>query len=349
MCIRDSSENEVLIDFVGENEGDLWNNHVDLGLWADLMIIAPASANTMAKMASGHADNMLLACYLSAKCAVYFSPAMDLDMYQHGTTKSNIEKLQSFGNILIPAEFGELASGLIGEGRMAEPDHIVEFLEKDLLNQAPLKNKTVLITAGPTYEAIDPVRFIGNHSSGKMGFSIAKEAAKRGAKVILIAGPVSINLDFPGVEVFSVMSAQEMLEAVQKHFTQADYLIASAAVADYRPKTSAKEKIKKSDENLSIELVPNPDILKWIGEHKLEHQTVVGFALETENEKVNAEGKKARKNCDFLVLNSLKEKGAGFKHDSNKVSILTKDNTWKEFELKTKDEVAKDIWNTIYE
>lgn len=342
------SKNPVITDLVDEDGGSAWNNHVEIGLWADLMIIAPCTANTLAKMATAQCDNMLMAVYLSAKCPVYVSPAMDLDMYKHPGTKANLETLASYGHKIVPAEHGELASGLVGEGRMAEPEHIVNFLVQDLQAQQTLSGKKVLITAGPTHEAIDPVRFIGNRSSGKMGFELAKEAVKRGATVYLIAGPVSIDINYPGLEITRVESAMQMFEAATKLAPEMDVIIATAAVADYRPAKPAKEKIKKDSGTLDIQLEKNPDILKAIGESKTDKQVVVGFALETENEKVNAEGKLKKKNCDFLVLNSLKDSGAGFQNDTNKISILDSHNNWTDFSLKSKEEVASDIWNTIY-
>lgn len=339
------SKNPVYSDFYGEN--GTWNNHVELALNSDLIVIAPCTANTLAKMSYGLCDNLLLATYLSAKCPVFVAPAMDLDMYQHPTTQQNLDLLESFGNHIIPAESGELASGLIGQGRMAEPTTILEKIEEFFSNKKPtkLKGKTVLITAGPTYEAIDPVRFIGNHSSGKMGFSIAEEAAQRGAKVILVSGPSSLKTDNPSITLHRVTSAKEMLAKVMENFDNVDIAIASAAVADYAPMEIAKEKIKKNDDNLTIELVKNPDILKTMGENK-KHQILVGFALETQNEEENAKGKLEKKNLDMIVLNSLRDEGAGFKNDTNKIKIFTKTDKI-EFSLKTKDDVAKDILNTV--
>lgn len=339
------SKNPVYSDFYGEN--GTWNNHVELALNSDLIVIAPCTANTLAKMSYGLCDNLLLATYLSAKCPVFVAPAMDLDMYQHPTTQQNLDLLESFGNHIIPAESGELASGLIGQGRMAEPTTILEKIEEFFSNKKPtkLKGKTVLITAGPTYEAIDPVRFIGNHSSGKMGFSIAEEATKRGAKVILVSGPSPLKTDNPAITLYRVTSAKEMLAKVMENFDNVDVAIASAAVADYAPMEVAKEKIKKNDDNLTIELVKNPDILKTMGENK-KHQILVGFALETQNEEENAKGKLEKKNLDMIVLNSLRDEGAGFKNDTNKIKIFTKTDKI-EFSLKTKDDVAKDILNTV--
>jgi phosphopantothenoylcysteine decarboxylase/phosphopantothenate--cysteine ligase len=340
------SKNEVISTFTNEeDENATWNNHVELGLWADFMLIAPATANTLSKMASGTSDNILLATFLSAKCPVYFAPAMDLDMFLHPATKTSLEILQSYGNIMIPAESGELASGLVGEGRMAEPENIVDFLEKDLLSQLPLRNKKVLITAGPTYEAIDPVRFIGNHSSGKMGFELAKEAAKLGAEVILVTGPTHLELKSSSVKVVRVTSAQEMYDSVHTYFNDQDVIIAAAAVSDYKPKDFVDQKIKKKETSLSIELVPTLDILASLGKLK-KHQRLIGFALETNNEVENARSKLERKNLDFIVLNSLQDKGAGFKTDTNKISIIS-ENEIKSFALKSKTAVAQDILKEV--
>ncbi len=341
------SGNPVFSELVDEDGSDQWNNHVELGLWADRMIIAPATANTLAKMANGQCDNMILAAYLSAKCPVYVSPAMDLDMYKHPGTKENLSKLESFGNKVIPVGFGELASGLVGEGRMAEPQEIIDFLKKDIEDQSPLSGKKVLITAGPTYEPIDPVRFIGNRSSGKMGFALAQEAANLGAEVTLIHGPVHLSLNHGRINKIPIETAVEMLEAVQKVRDDMDVLIFSAAVADFRPATAAQEKIKKDKAETKIDLEMNPDILADTGANKKTGQILVGFALETENARENALSKLKRKNCDFLVLNTLKDEGAGFGHDTNKVSIINANNTWEDFELKSKQEVAKDIWNVL--
>ena len=329
-----------------EEENELWNNHVDLGLWADYMVIAPATANTLSKMANGTCDNLLLATYLSAKCPVYFAPAMDLDMYIHPSTKTSLEKLQSFGNIMIPATSGELASGLVGEGRMAEPEDIVAFMEGDVLSKLPLKGKKVLITAGPTYEAIDPVRFIGNHSSGKMGFEIAKSAANLGAEVFLISGPTHQKVSHSLIHRFDVVSAEEMYLACQQKFSEVDIAILSAAVSDYRPKNVVTEKIKKKDSSLEIALEPTKDILASLGAVK-KHQFLVGFALETNNELENAMSKLERKNLDAIVLNSLKDKGAGFATDTNKITFIDKMKAQVYFDLKSKPEVAIDIMNEI--
>ena len=339
------SKNAVYSDFYDQN--GTWNSHVELALWADVLLVAPCTANTLAKMVHGICDNLVIATYMSAKCPVFIAPAMDLDMYAHPTTKENLEKAERFGHHIIPAEFGELASGLEGQGRLAEPETILQKIEGFLAqNQSKnLEGKTVLITAGPTYEAIDPVRFIGNHSSGKMGFSLAEEAVKRGAKVILISGPTSQKTSTKNIEIHRVTSAKEMYDEVFKYYEKVDIAIASAAVADYAPKIVAKEKIKKSEEEFTIELVKNPDILKTMGEKKT-HQFLVGFALETQNEEKNAKSKLQKKNLDMIVLNSLRDEGAGFQKDTNKVKILTHSEQ-KEFSLKSKGEVAKDILDFV--
>ena len=341
------SKNPVFSDFYDEN--GIWNSHVELGLWADVLVIAPCTANTLSKMIHGICDNLVIATYLSAKCPVFIAPAMDLDMYAHPSTHENLEKAEKFGHHIIPAEFGELASGLVGQGRLAENETILQKIEEFFAASHPktLEGKTVLITAGPTYEAIDPVRFIGNHSSGKMGFSIAEEAEKRGAKVILISGPTAQKTKNENIEIHKVTSAKEMYDEVFRHYKNADIAIMSAAVADYTPKFVAKEKIKKSEAEFTIELVKNPDILKTMGEKK-SHQFLVGFALETQNEEENAKGKLEKKNLDMIVLNSLKDEGAGFQKDTNKIKILTKTEQ-KEFSLKSKEDVAKDILNFVEE
>ena len=341
------SKNPVHSTFYSkEDENELWNNHVDLGLWADYMLIAPATANTLSKMANGTCDNLLLATYLSSKCPVYFAPAMDLDMYKHPSSLESLKKLQSFDNILIPATSGELASGLIGEGRMAEPEDIVSFIEKDISSKLPLKGKKVLVTAGPTYEAIDPVRFIGNHSSGKMGFAIASAAANLGAEVFLISGPSNQQIKHSLVHRVDVVSAEEMYDASHIYFKDVDIAILSAAVADYKPKNSASEKIKKTDTALELSLSPTKDILASLGAIK-KQQYLVGFALETNNEIENAKGKLKRKNLDAIILNSLQDKGAGFANDTNKITIIDKELNEKAFKLKSKVAVAKDIMNEI--
>jgi len=343
------SKNEVHSSFTSEEDDNAqWNNHVELALWADLFVIAPATANTLSKMAYGTCDNLLLAVYLSAKCPVYYAPAMDLDMYQHPTTKATFEKLASFGNIQIPATHGELASGLVGQGRMAEPEEILTFIEAEISKNLPLRGKKIVITAGPTYEAIDPVRFIGNHSSGKMGYAIADEAATLGAEVILVSGPSHVVLKNSLVTKISVTSAKEMFTAVHEHFSSCDVAVLSAAVADYRPATIASEKIKKKEGSLTLQLEKTEDILASIGKIK-EKQFLVGFALETQNELENAKSKLEKKNLDLIVLNSLKDKGAGFKGDTNKVTFVAKGNKVVPFSVKPKTEVAKDILQYILE
>lgn len=338
------SKNPVYSTFADEEK--TWFNHVDIGLWADFMIIAPVTANTLAKLVSGHADNFLLTSYLSAKCPVYLAPAMDLDMYQHPSTQANLNLLQQRGNQIIPAESGELASGLAGQGRMAEPENIIRFIENDLRLNLPLHGKKILITAGPTYEAIDPVRFIGNHSSGKMGYQLAQRALNLGANVVLVSGPTNQKLDHNHLDLIQVTSATQMLDACQKHFSEADVFIASAAVSDYRPKNIATQKIKKSDTEIQIELVKNPDILFEMGLQKT-HQVLIGFALETNNEIENAKKKLQKKNLDFIVLNSLQDQGAGFQKDTNRIQIIDQQNNIDSYPLKSKKEVAKDIFDVL--
>jgi phosphopantothenoylcysteine decarboxylase/phosphopantothenate--cysteine ligase len=332
--------------FDKEDENEEWNNHVDLGLWADYMIVAPTTANTISKMANGTCDNLLLAVYLSAKCKVYFAPAMDLDMYKHQTTKKNIEKLIGFGNVMIPPEVGELASGLVGEGRMAEPENIISFMEKDIMASLPLRNKKIMITAGPTYEAIDPVRFIGNHSSGKMGFELANTAAELGAEVTLISGPSCEKLQNNSIKRVDIVSAEDMYNAANSLYNDVDIAILAAAVADYKPAIVQAKKIKKEEQQLTIELTQTKDILASLGKVK-NNQFLVGFALETDNELENAKSKLRRKNLDMIILNSLNDKGAGFKSATNKITIIDAKEQVKEFELKTKKEVAADILNEI--
>lgn len=341
------SKNPVYSTFYNEEEGNgEWNNHVALGLWADFMVIAPATANTLSKMANGNCDNLLIATYLSAKCPVYFAPAMDLDMYKHPSTLESFHILKSFGNTIIPAENGELASGLSGEGRMAEPENIVTFLENDILEKLPLKEKKIMITAGPTYEAIDPVRFIGNHSSGKMGFDIANEAAKNGAEVILISGPTHLKVENSQINLIRITSAQEMYEACHQYFNEVDVAIAAAAVADYKPKNVAHQKIKKNDATFTIELEKTKDILASLGEIK-KNQFLIGFALETENEIEHAKLKIQKKNLDLIVLNSLNDEGAGFGKSTNKVTFIDKNFQVEPMDLKSKEAVALDIINKI--
>ena len=342
------SKKPVLVDYFTPENGE-WNNHVELGLWADFMIIAPASANTLAKMASGLCDNLLMAVYLSAKCEVYFAPAMDLDMWKHAATQSNISQLQSFGNILIPPGNGELASGLHGEGRMAEPEEIIAFISQNIKKKLPLADQKVLVTAGPTYEAIDPVRFIGNHSSGKMGFAIADELARLGADVTLVSGPSAQVSKQSSVKRTDVTSAAEMLDACVLHFKNSKACIMSAAVADYTPTTVAQQKIKKNDNNLNIEIKRTVDILSLLGSQKKNGQILVGFALETNDEEKNAIEKLKKKNLDFIVLNSLNDEGAGFKKDTNKITIIDGNLQKTTYGLKSKDEVAQDICYKIAE
>jgi phosphopantothenoylcysteine decarboxylase/phosphopantothenate--cysteine ligase len=337
------SKNPVFSSFTDQEKN--WNNHVELGEWADLMIIAPLTANTLSKMVHGKADNLLLTTYLSATCPVLVAPAMDLDMYKHHSTQENLSKLAETGHHIIEPGTGELASGLMGKGRMEEPEQIVQILEDYFLKSLPLIGKKVLITAGPTYEAIDPVRFIGNHSSGKMGYALANEALKLGAEVCLISGPTHLALDHSKLKLFRVVTAQDMLDKALKYYPDADIAIASAAVSDYRPKKAFNQKIKKQSDTLHIELVKNPDILKTLGDQK-HKQILVGFALETDNEEENARHKLKQKNLDFIVLNSLKDKGAGFKSDTNKVSIITNDEISR-FDVKAKSEVATDIFKKI--
>ncbi|MEM9390886.1 MAG: bifunctional phosphopantothenoylcysteine decarboxylase/phosphopantothenate--cysteine ligase CoaBC [Bacteroidota bacterium] len=340
------SKNPVLTEFVKDNTGT-WNNHVELGLWADIFVIAPASANTIAKMATGMCDSLLLATYLSAKCPVWVAPAMDLDMYAHPATGKNLNRLKSYGNHIIKPEHGELASGLVGEGRLAEPEHIVSELETNFKNSLALLHKKVLITAGPTYEAIDPVRFIGNNSSGKMGYAIAHEAARQGAQVHLVSGPSSEGVEHKNITLEKVTSAEEMYEACIKQFANTEIGILAAAVADYRPASVADQKIKKKSDSLTIDLIKTKDIAAELGAKKANGQLIVGFALETENEMINAQKKIQSKNFDLIVLNSLNDKGAGFGYATNKISIIDRENNQKDFQLKSKNEVAKDIVNAI--
>ena len=341
------SKNPVISSFTdADAENAVWNNHVELGLWADLFLVAPATANTLSKMASGRSDNFLVATYLSAKCTVYFAPAMDLDMYKHPSTKSSLETLESFGNIMIPATTGELASGLVGAGRMAEPEAIISLIESNTLNQLPLYGKRFLVTAGPTYEAIDPVRFIGNHSSGLMGFEIAQKAALLGAEVVYITGPTHYKPNNSRINIIPVVSALEMYTQVHLHFKSVDVAILSAAVADYRPKNISISKIKKSTQNLSIELEKTADILASLGTIK-SNQILVGFALETNNEIENAIIKLKSKNLDLIVLNSLNDPGAGFGGETNKVTLIDKNLVQTAYPLKSKANVADDIMTEI--
>jgi phosphopantothenoylcysteine decarboxylase/phosphopantothenate--cysteine ligase len=337
----------VVSEFFTANTGE-WHSHVDLGLWADAMIVAPATASTIAKMANGVADNMLITTYLSAKCPVFIAPAMDLDMMAHPSTQRNIDLLRSYGNHIIESASGELASHLVGKGRMQEPEVIVEELENFFSYSQKLKGKRVLITAGPTHEVIDPVRFIGNYSTGKMGYALAEEAASRGAKVTLVSGPVSLNVRHPLIELVKVTSACEMLDACAKEFENADIAIMSAAVADYAPAERYEKKIKREENGIEcIKLVKNPDIAASLGEIKRKDQVLIGFALETDNENLNAKAKMERKRLDAIVLNSLQDKGAGFGTDTNKITFIKADGTEVAFPLKSKLEVARDIFDEI--
>ena len=341
------SQKPVVSEFFTANTGE-WHSHVDLGLWADCMVIAPATASTIGKMAHGIADNMLVTTYLSAKSQVFVAPAMDLDMMAHPSTTANIALLRSYGNIIIEPESGELASGLVGKGRMEEPEKIVAVLEEYFAEKADLKGKKVLITAGPTHEKIDPVRFIGNYSSGKMGYALAEECAARGAEVTLVSGPVSISISHPAVKVVKVESAREMLAACEEAFPESDVAVMCAAVADYAPAEVADRKIKREHSEVpEIRLVKNPDIAATLGQRKTAAQRLVGFALETDNELDNAQEKLVRKNLDMIVLNSMRDKGAGFGTDTNKISIIKGGGSRLDFGLKSKREVAADIVDAI--
>jgi phosphopantothenoylcysteine decarboxylase/phosphopantothenate--cysteine ligase len=344
LTVSTLSKNPVGIEFWDKSDGT-WSNHVEYGLWADVFLIAPLTANSLNKLASGGCDNLLLATYLSMKCPIIVAPAMDLDMYIHPSTQRNLETLRLDGVQVIPAESGELASGLIGQGRMPEPEKLFSILDSFFLNSNSLAGKKFLITAGPTYESIDPVRFIGNHSSGKMGFSIASTILNRGGEVILISGPTKLELQHSNLSLIRVQSAQDMLVKVQGNWSNVDVGIFSAAVADYRPISMANQKIKKTDDTLTINLVKNPDILGWAGLNKTENQCLIGFALETNNGKQYAQDKLSRKNLDFIVLNTLEDHGAGFGHDTNRISIFDNNNNFTSFELKSKADVAKDIVN----
>lgn len=344
LSVSTLSQNPVHTDFFNKETGE-WNNHVELGLWADLFLIAPVTASTISKMAHGHADNLLITTYLSARCPVFFAPAMDLDMYKHATTQKNINVLQQFGNLLINPGNGELASGLIGEGRMAEPEEILEYLKK-FIPKGILSGKKVLISAGPTYEKIDPVRFIGNFSSGLMGIELAKEAYFLGADVTLVCGPS--HLEMPNnINVIRVESAKEMETACLQNFYESNITIMAAAVADYTVSEKSNSKIKKNVGSLSLELMPTTDILAEMGKRKKENQLLVGFALETDNELKNAQKKLVEKNADIIVLNSLNNEGTGFSTATNKVSMLLKNGKVLNTELKSKREIAKEIWQTV--
>jgi phosphopantothenoylcysteine decarboxylase/phosphopantothenate--cysteine ligase len=342
------SMHAVIVDPFKAGSGE-WNNHVELGQWADAMVFAPVTANTLGKMVNGIADNFVVTAYLSAKCPVFIAPAMDLDMYGHPSTQNNIRVLRSFGNIIIEPQVGELASGLSGPGRLEEPDRILQILENFFASGKVLHKKKILITAGPTFEKIDPVRFIGNFSTGKMGFSIAREAAIRGAEVTLVAGPTHLNSDHPGIKRINVQSAEEMFQACMDEAPLADIIVMSAAVADYQVKQPSKVKIKKTTDPLVLELAPTMDILHEIGKLKREGQILVGFALETDNELENAKLKLKKKHLDFIVLNSLNEKGAGFGLETNKITIIDKHGRIQHGQLKTKQEVAADILDAISE
>jgi phosphopantothenoylcysteine decarboxylase/phosphopantothenate--cysteine ligase len=338
------SKNPVLSDFFA---GDTWANHVELGRWADMMVIAPVSCNTLAKMAAGICDNLLMATYLSAVCPVMLAPAMDEDMWRHPANRANLERLRSFGHHIIPVENGELASGLFGDGRMAEPETIVEALQRNFSRQTSLAGKKALVTAGPTHEAIDPVRFISNHSSGKMGIAIAQELADRGASVQLVLGPSSLDIDRQGITILRVTSAAEMYQECVRRFEDTDIAILSAAVADYTPVHPSSEKIKKSDEGLELQLQRTADILKTLGGRKRQGQLLVGFALESTDGRQSALGKLASKNADYIVLNSLRDEGAGFGLDTNKITIFGQGGFEKSFDKKPKQQVAKDIVDTV--
>lgn len=340
------SKRPALSHFVKSEAGE-WNNHVDLGLWADALLVAPATAHTLAKCANGLCDDLLTAVYLSARCPVFFAPAMDLDMYQHGSTLQNLEKLTQYGNQIVEAQHGELASGLVGTGRMAEPEQLIIALERHFLQVAVLKNKKILITAGPTQEPIDPVRYISNHSTGKMGYAIARAFAMAGADVTLVSGPTALLTPDPAIKRIDVRSAQEMYQATQAEFATSDIVVLSAAVADYTPTHPADRKIKKKETHFELELTKTVDIAATLGQQKKAGQITVGFALETNNELENAAGKLKSKNLDLVVLNSLNDKGAGFAHDTNKITVIEANGTLHRFELKTKDEVAADIMNLV--
>lgn len=341
------TQKPVISEFFSQRDGT-WNSHVTLGLWADAMLIAPCTASTLGKMANGVADNMLITTYLSMKAPVFIAPAMDLDMYKHPTTQDNMKRLQSFGNTIIEPKSGFLASGLEGKGRMEEPEHIVDFLDSALNTQTSMQNKNILITAGPTFEKIDPVRFIGNYSSGKMGFALARECALRGANVTLVAGPVSLETPHSAINRIDVESCEEMYEATVEHFKQANAAILCAAVADFKPENMVQQKIKREEDDLVIRLKPTHDIAAQLGKMKKEGQRLVGFALETNNEMAHAQDKLVRKNLDFIVLNSLRNEGTCFKSDQNKICIVTREGQ-KEFGKKNKQEVAIDIVNELEE
>lgn len=340
------SKNPVLTSFT-KNETGEWNNHVELGLWADLIIIAPATAKTLSKCASGHCDDLLTAIYLSARCPVFFAPAMDVDMFKHPSTQHNIGKLVSYGNIFISPEHGELASGLIGDGRLAEPENIIKVLDAHFSQRPVARSKRVLITAGPTVEPLDPVRFISNRSSGKMGYAIAEAFAAAGAHVTLVSGPTHLKASSPNIRTIAVETANQMFNTAKEHFEANDLIIFAAAVADYTPKYVAEQKIKKQGDSMTLDLSKTTDIAGTLGAMKRPGQTIIGFALETENELNHAEDKLVRKNFDYIVLNSLNDPGAGFAHDTNKITVIDKDKNVQQFDLKSKEEVAQDILNIV--
>jgi len=335
--------------FTSVIDEEAWNNHVEFGLWGDLMLVAPCTATSLAKMANGIADTIITAVYLSAKCPIWFAPAMDRDMWKHPSTQENIRKLTSYGNKIIPVGEGELASGLVGAGRMAEPEDILAAVSGFFSAQQDLAGKKVVITAGPTQESLDPVRFIGNHSSGRMGIELAEVCAARGAQVTLVLGPSVLRPEHPQIDIVHVRSAQDMYDATVKIFPSADLAIMAAAVADYRPKSYSDEKIKKKDGDMKIELERTQDIAAQLGSTKKEKQITVGFALETMNAEANAKRKLKKKNFDMIVLNSLKDKGAGFQHNTNKVKIINTKGEVRDYELKSKRDVAEDIVNQIVE
>lgn len=343
------SKKPVLSAYTHEDGTGRWNNHVELGLWADAFLIAPATAHTLARCANGMCDDLLTAVYLSARCPVFFAPAMDVDMYRHGSTLHSIQRLCSYGNTVIEAEHGELASGLVGEGRLAEPEVLVATLQRHFAFRSVVAGKRVLITAGPTQEALDPVRYISNHSTGKMGYAIARAFAQAGADVTLVSGPVALDVPSPAVHLIKVRSAQQMLEASQQYFPASDLVVFAAAVADYAPAEAAEQKIKKHTGTLELQLIKTPDIALALGQQKRSHQLLVGFALETENELENAQRKLKKKNLDFIILNSLNDPGAGFAYDTNKITVIDREGTIRHFELKDKEEVAQDILDIITE
>ena len=340
------SNNPVFSSFKSDEDDGMWNNHVELGLWCDIMLICPATANTLFKMANGNCDNLLIAVYLSCKSDVFFAPAMDLDMYKHNSTKESVKKLQSFGNILIPPAVGELASGLSGEGRLPEPEEVVEFIHNHYSVNLPLNGKKVLISAGPTVEQLDPVRFISNHSSGKMGYSLAETALSLGGDVTLVSGPTNQIISSKKIHLINVKTGNEMYSNVLDNYEDADIVIMAAAVSDYKPKEFSQKKIKKDNKEINIKFEKTTDILNELGKHK-KNQFLVGFALENDNEIINAKTKLKNKNLDLIVLNSLNDKGAGFGYDTNKVSLINKSDEIVTFDLKEKSMVALDIFNYI--